>query len=65
MNFSDGGKYEGQWANGKEHGVGIRMWAVKSGRTVGSRYEGEWCEGKRHGQGTHTAADGTMYVFSV
>jgi hypothetical protein len=37
----DGRKYEGDWKNGKQHGVGI--YTSASGKTK----KGEWSEGKR------------------
>ena len=40
-NRSDGKKYEGQWANGKQHGKGIIT------NAIGESQESEWVEGKR------------------
>ena len=37
----DGRKYEGQWLNGKQHGVGV--YTSASGKSK----KGEWSEGKR------------------
>ena len=48
--------YEGEYRNGKRHGLG--SWVQEEG---GHRYEGKWHDGKRHGQGLSTWADGTRY----
>lgn len=53
--WPDGGKYEGEWLDGKMHGKGTYVEAD------GSRYEGQWREGKMHGKGTQIFAKGDRY----
>ena len=52
--YPDGGKYEGEWEDGKQHGQGTYTYPN------GSKYEGEWKDGRKHGQGTMTYPDGTV-----
>jgi hypothetical protein len=52
---SDGGKYEGEFKDGKRHGQGTGTYLN------GEKYVGEFKEGKRHGQGTYTYSDGSKY----
>jgi hypothetical protein len=54
--FEDGGKYEGEFKNGKPHGNGT--WTFASG----DRYDGGYKEGLHHGRGTLTSANGFKYV---
>ncbi len=42
----DGGRYEGEWRDGRRHGWGTFV------HPDGYRFEGEWKEGNRHGKGT-------------
>ena len=49
-------EYVGTWAEGKEHGTGIMVYAS------GDRYVGAWAAGLRDGRGTLEAADGTTYM---
>ncbi|NDG56238.1 MAG: hypothetical protein EBX56_09860 [Betaproteobacteria bacterium] len=51
-----GGKYVGEWKDGKEHGRG--MWTWPSG--IG--YAGDFKDGKEHGHGTWTRSNGDRYV---
>ena len=53
---ADGGKYVGEWKDGKEHGQGTLTWSD------GEKYVGEFKDGKRHGQGTYSHANGDKYV---
>ena len=46
--FSDGGKYVGEWKDGKMNGQGTDTSAD------GAVYVGEWKDGKRNGHGTFT-----------
>mmetsp|Transcript_32327 Transcript_32327/g.59780 ORF Transcript_32327/g.59780 Transcript_32327/m.59780 type:complete len:264 (+) Transcript_32327:189-980(+) len=50
-----GGVYEGQFKDGKRHGIGTLKWAD------GDEYEGEWKAGKPHGRGTMKYANGDVY----
>jgi hypothetical protein len=50
-----GGRYVGEWKDGKCHGHGI--YKFENGDT----YEGEWENDKRHGHGIMTYADGSVY----
>ena len=51
---SSGGKYVGEWKDGKEHGQGTFTFAS------GDKYVGGWKDGNWHGQGTVTFADGRV-----
>mmetsp|Transcript_18330 Transcript_18330/g.41729 ORF Transcript_18330/g.41729 Transcript_18330/m.41729 type:complete len:306 (-) Transcript_18330:52-969(-) len=53
--WPDGGKYEGEWKDGKMHGNG------KFIEVNGTWYEGEWCEGKMQGNGTQVFEKGDRY----
>ena len=50
--YPDGGKYEGQWENGKKYGWGIET------LPCGEKYIGLWSNGKRNGKGVETFSDG-------
>jgi hypothetical protein len=50
-----GGRYEGDFVEGKKHEQGVCTGAD------GSRYEGDFVEGKPHGKGGCTGADGSRY----
>jgi hypothetical protein len=57
--FVDSSHYEGEWQNGKFHGVGTFTYAD------GSRYEGQWSCGQKHGYGKNTyAKDGATSQYS-
>jgi hypothetical protein len=45
LNFSDGGKYEGGWKEGKMHGAGVYTYPN------GDVFEGVWEHGKKTGKG--------------
>jgi hypothetical protein len=49
-----GGRYEGQWKDGRYDGQGTCQW------DDGRRYEGEWKNGMYHGRGTETDAAGRV-----
>jgi len=53
--WADGTKYEGEWLNGKQHGMGTIT--LPNGMT----YEGSWQEDKMNGEGTIKNPDGTQY----
>ena len=46
--WTDGGKYVGQFKDGKKNGQGTYTWAG------GAKYIGQFKNGKMHGQGTKT-----------
>jgi hypothetical protein len=46
-------RYDGEWANGRHHGVGLMLWPN------GQKYDGEWQEGLMHGAGVHRWQNGT------
>jgi hypothetical protein len=48
MMFPNGDVYDGEWANGKRHGMGLFK------AQGGSTYAGSWDNGKRHGHGVLT-----------
>ena len=54
--LNDGGKYEGEYKDGKYHGQGTYTWSD------GTKYVGEWKDGVFHGQGTLTSQDGRKEV---
>ena len=54
--YPSGGKYIGEWKNGKKHGQGTFTYPD------GRKYVGEWKNGKKHGQGTWTSPNGKKYV---
>jgi len=47
--------YQGEWKNGKRHGVGIYK------DQEGNEYQGEWQNGKRQGQGRYKDPQGNVY----
>ena len=47
--------FEGEFKNGKMHGLGKYTWSD------GSFYEGELKDGKRHGAGLFVRSDGRVY----
>ncbi|MFI3189267.1 hypothetical protein BCS42_14215 [Crenothrix sp. D3] len=54
--FANGGKYIGEFKNGKVDGQGTLTYAD------GGKYAGMWSNGIKEGQGTLTLADGGKYV---
>ena len=54
--FPAGGKYIGEWKNGKRHGQGTSTYFD------GSKYVGEYKNDERDGTGTHISPDGKKYV---
>jgi hypothetical protein len=55
--YPDGGKYVGEWKNGRQHGSGKRVYMPS-----GCIYDGEWVDDKRHGHGVYTWPHGETYV---
>lgn len=51
---AEGDIYQGEWQEGREHGRGLRVWAL-------GRYDGEWREGKRHGRGVMFWINGNLF----
>jgi len=51
-----GGKYEGEYKDGKRHGQGTYTFPD------GKKYVGGWKDSKYHGQGTLTSSDGKYFV---
>jgi hypothetical protein len=54
--FTNGGKYVGEWKDGKGNGQGTYTYAN------GDKYVGQFKYGVRNGQGTFTYANGDKYV---
>merc|ERR1719330_1259592 len=52
MWWSDGRIYEGEFYDGKKHGVGTLKWPD------GRSYSGQWLEGKQHGTAIACTARG-------
>ena len=54
-NYADGSEYQGEWQDGKRHGVGTYI------SPTGTRYEGEWENDGASGRGVCHYADGMKY----
>ena len=52
----NGGKYEGQWSDDKQHGKGKEVWSNGA-----ETYEGDFVEGKKNGKGRFMWSDGSYY----
>lgn len=55
VTWENGGKYDGEWIDGKANGHGIMNYGN------GDKYEGGWKDGCRFGHGTHHFKDGGVY----
>lgn len=55
ITWENGGKYDGEWIDGKANGIGIMHYGN------GDKYEGGWKDGCRCGMGTHHFKDGGVY----
>mmetsp|Transcript_25251 Transcript_25251/g.45427 ORF Transcript_25251/g.45427 Transcript_25251/m.45427 type:complete len:390 (-) Transcript_25251:1767-2936(-) len=55
VTWENGGKYDGEWVDGKANGHGIMNYGN------GDKYDGGWKDGCRFGQGTHDFKDGGVY----
>ncbi len=49
-NLSAGDRYDGEFHEGEEDGLGVFTWAD------GSTYDGFWCQGRKHGLGVYRPA---------
>ena len=54
-NYADGSEYQGEWQDGKRHGIGTYI------SPTGTRYEGEWENDGASGYGVCHYADGMKY----
>lgn len=54
-NYADGSEYQGEWLDGKRHGIGTYI------SPTGTRYEGEWENDEASGHGVCHYADGMKY----
>lgn len=54
-NYADGSEYQGEWQDGKRHGIGTYI------SPTGTRYEGEWKDDGANGHGICHYADGMKY----
>jgi len=54
-NYADGAEYQGEWQDGKRHGIGTYI------SPTGTRYEGEWENDGASGHGVCHYADGMQY----
>ena len=54
-NYADGAEYQGEWQDGKRHGIGTYI------SPTGTRYEGEWENDGASGHGVCHYADGMKY----
>jgi len=55
VTWENGGKYDGEWVDGKANGHGTMNYGN------GDKYEGGWKDGCRFGQGIHHFKDGGVY----
>ena len=55
VTWENGGKYNGDWVDGKANGRGVMNYGN------GDRYEGSWRDGHRYGRGLHHFFDGGVY----
>lgn len=55
VTWENGGKYNGDWVDGKANGRGVMNYGN------GDRYEGSWRDGHRYGRGSHHFCDGGVY----
>ena len=53
--YADGSEYQGEWQDGKRHGIGTYI------SPTGTRYEGEWKDDGANGHGVCHYADGMKY----
>ena len=53
--YDDGFEYQGEWQDGKKHGIGTYTYPD------GSKYVGEWKDDKKHGEGTNIWSDAAKY----
>jgi len=60
LTYPDGGKYEGEFKDSKEHGQGT--YTFGKGKWEGDKYVGEFKDGKQHGKGTLTSRFGKEYI---
>ena len=56
MYYTNGSKYDGQWADGKAQGLGT--FTAKNGTS----YFGKWSSGKRYGEFEITKPDGSTKI---
>ena len=54
--WRDGSRYEGNFKQGLEHGLGMFLWVN------GNKYQGDWNYGRRTGNGTIWFANGDLYT---
>ena len=54
-NYADGSEYQGEWQDGKRHGIGTYI------SPTGTRYEGEWENDGASGHGVCHYEDGMKY----
>ena len=52
LNYPDGRKYTGQFADDQKNGFGTLTWPDKR------KYTGLWKDGKQHGKGVYTNYEG-------
>ena len=57
--FKDGKIYEGEWFNGKPHGLGTL--SAPSSTGISKVYQGKWLNGQRNGLGTSFNESGERY----
>ena len=53
--WASGARYEGEWKNGTQHGLGTMHYEG------GSVYDGFWKNGELNGEGTYTWPSGSVY----
>jgi radial spoke head protein 1 len=54
MKYGDGKFYEGEFSDGKRHGMGTFIYPQRT------KYEGSWRKGRKHGFGSFTDGTGSL-----
>jgi hypothetical protein len=62
--WDDGAIYEGDWKNGKLHGIGITIMYDENGMLFGT-YDGEFKNGVQDGWGTETIYSDEGYLYGT
>lgn len=58
---ANGDIIQGEWLNGKAHGIATYTQKGRVEGKPGNEYTGQWIEGKKHGKGVETWPDGAKF----